>query len=272
MNNDRKIKGSLLTSTGRGMQMALLMLCSACFWGATLSLSAATGEVIPSDVKSTPTTPDGAKYLLKPGTLDACKSAVAAMKGKPCDIIFIGDSITQNWKDKGKTVWDKFYASRNALNFGVGGDNTQNVLWRLDNLDVKDLKPKVAVILIGTNNRSGAQGVADGVKAVVTKTRTIYPGAKVILVSIMPRGLTGKSERMAEIDAIIKTYADNKNVYYVDLFSLMPPVVTTTADGKQDHNFKGLSSDHLHPDVTGYQIWADAMEPLLAKLLAAGSE
>jgi len=216
------------------------------------------------------TTPDDTKYLATPGKLDACKKAVAAMKGKPCDIIFIGDSITQNWGGKGKTVWDKYYASRNALNFGVGGDQTQNVLWRLDNLDVKNLKPKVAVILIGTNNgHVTPQEVADGVKAVMTKTQALYPGVKIILVSIMPRGHA--NEQAMAADAILKKSEDKTNVYYLDLVPLMP-AVTTSADGKSESNWKGLGPDHLHPDVTGYQIWADAMEPLLSKLLATGSK
>jgi len=216
-------------------------------------------------------TPDNTRYLNNEGTakkLDACRKNVEAIKGKPCDMIFIGDSITAGWGQSGKTVWNKFYASRHPFNFGIGGDKTQNVLWRLDNLDLRDLKPKVAVILIGTNNiMNTSQEVADGVKAVLTKTQATFAGVKVILVSIMPSKRA--NDTMMAANAIIKGFADDQSVYFLDLVPLMPVVVNTTADGKSDTNWKGLGADRLHPVASGYQIWADAMEPILAKLLPA---
>ncbi|MDP9050251.1 MAG: hypothetical protein M3O31_05920 [Acidobacteriota bacterium] len=84
-------------------------------------------------------------------------------------------------------MWDKMYASRNALNFGVGADRTQHVLWRLDNMDVQDLRPKVTVLLIGTNNNvDPAADIAAGVHAVIDKLEAMYPMTKIILVSILP--------------------------------------------------------------------------------------
>ena len=216
------------------------------------------------------TTPDNTRYLNNPKMLAGCTAQVAAIKGKPCDIIFIGDSITAGWLGAGKAVWTKSYGTRNALDFGIGGDKTQNVLWRLDNMDVKDLKPKAAVILIGTNNTGNTpQEIADGVKAVITKTEATFAGVKIILVSIMPNKRA--NDKMMATDSIIKSYADGSTVYYLDLVPLMPPVTTTAPDGKTDTNWKGLSRDHLHPDASGYQIWADAMEPLVTKLLAGGA-
>jgi lysophospholipase L1-like esterase len=73
---------------------------------------------------------------------------------------------------------------------------------------------------------------------------------------------------MMSANAIIKNFADNQTVFWLDLVPLMPPVVTTTPDGKSDINWKGLGPDHLHPDASGYQLWSDAMEPLLSKLLS----
>jgi lysophospholipase L1-like esterase len=218
------------------------------------------------------TTPDNTRYLNKPDLLKPCTGRVAAFKGQPCDIIFIGDSITELWLRPGKEIWDKMYAPRHALDFGIGGDKTQNVLWRLENMDVKDLKPKVAVVLIGTNNgKNKAQEIADGVKAVLGKTQATFPGAKIILVSIMPskRGL----KLMNEVDAIIKDYADGKTIYWLDLVPLMSSIPYTTTDGKTGMTWKGIGTrDLLHPDADGYQIWSDAMEPLLSKLLAGDTK
>jgi lysophospholipase L1-like esterase len=211
------------------------------------------------------------RYKGKPGPWKALQARMAAIKGQPCDIIFIGDSITDRWLAPGKAVWDKYYAPRHALNFGVFADTTQNVLWRFDHVDLTGLHPKVAVILIGTNNtKDDPQQIADGVKAVIGRTQAAFPGIKTILVSIMPNQRA--EDKMMATDAIIKNFADNQTVYWLDLVPLMPPVTTTKPDGTTDQNWKGLGTDHLHPDASGYQLWADAMEPLLSQLLAGNAK
>jgi len=215
------------------------------------------------------TTPDNTRYLNDPSLLTRCAVQLATFNDKPCDIIFIGDSITANWLGPGKDIWEKDYAPRNALDFGIGGDKTQNVLWRLNNMDIQNLKPKVAVVLIGTNNMgNNPHEIADGIKAVLANTQEAFPGVKIILVSIMPNERA--NDKMMQVNSLIKNDADDSTVYYLDLVPLMPPVTTTAPDGKTNTNFKGLGPDHLHPDASGYQIWANAMEPILSKLLAGG--
>jgi lysophospholipase L1-like esterase len=204
-----------------------------------------------------PTVPDLTRYLNNPDLLKFCTAQVAAFNDRDADIIFIGDSITQGWRTRGEAVWQANFAPRKALDFGIGGDQTQHVLWRMDNYPIQRLHPKVAVVLIGTNNnKNTAPEIADGVKAVLTKTQTMYPGIKIILVSIMPRSKF--NDLMMAADAILKTYADDKTVFYLDLVPVMTPV---------GDNYLGLGPDHLHPDASGYQLWADAMLPLLNKLL-----
>ena len=211
---------------------------------------------------------DNTRYLNNPDLLTPCAAQVAAFNDKPCDIIFIGDSITQNWLGAGASVWQKNYAPRHALDFGIGGDKTQNVLWRLNNMDIQNLKPKVAVVLIGTNNTMNTpHEIADGIKAVLANTEAAFPGVKIILVSIMPNERA--NDKMMQVNSLIKGNADNESVYFLDLVPLMPAVTTPEPGGTVDTNWKGLSKDHLHPDASGYQIWADAMEPILSKLLAA---
>jgi lysophospholipase L1-like esterase len=215
------------------------------------------------------TAPDNTRYQNKPALLVGCQSRLSAQQGKPCDIIFIGDSITEGWVGAGRAIWEKSYAPRHALDFGVGGDKTQNVLWRLSNMDVQELKPKVAVILIGTNNLANdPHEIADGVNAVISNTEETFAGVKIILVSIMPN--VRANDKMMAADLLIRNFADDSTVFYLDLVPLMPPVASTDASGESVINYKGLGKDGLHPDASGYQIWADAMEPLLTKLLAGG--
>ena len=204
-----------------------------------------------------PTVPDLTRYLNRPDLLKFCTTQVAGFNHRDADILFLGDSITQGWRGKGEAVWQANFEQRNALDFGIGGDQTQHVLWRMDNYPIARLHPKVAVVLIGTNNwRNTAPEIAAGVKAVLAKTQTMFPGIKIILVSIMPR--SRYNDLMMATDTILKTYADDKTIYYLDLVPLMTPV---------GDNFKGLGPDHLHPDAAGYQLWADALLPLLNKLL-----
>ena len=218
-----------------------------------------------------PIVPDNVRFLKKPGPIKACIARIAALKGKQSDILFIGDSITERWLGPGKAIWDKQYAPLNALDFACSGDKTQNVLWRLDNLDIKSFQPKVAVILVGTNNTGNTpKDIAEGVKAVIARTQSLFPGAKIILVSIMPNQRA--QDTMMAVNKIICNFADDKSVFWLDLVPLMPPVTATTPDGKTDTNWKGLGTDHLHPDASGYQIWSDALAPLLAKLLPRNSK
>ena len=203
------------------------------------------------------TVPNAIRFLNNPDLLKFSTQQVAEFNGRDADMIFLGDSITQGWRGSGEQVWEANFVPRHALDFGIGGDQTQHVLWRMDNYPIQRLHPKVAVVLIGTNNtRNTAPEIANGVKAVLTKTQTMYPGIKIILVSIMPNKRA--NDLMMAANEILKTFADEKAVYYLDLVPLMTPV---------GDNWKGLSDDHLHPDAAGYQLWADAMMPLLDKLL-----
>ena len=205
------------------------------------------------------TVADGTRYLNRPDLLTFCTEQVAAFNGRDADILFIGDSIVSSWMspDRGLAVWNKYFANRNALNFGVSGDLTQHVLWRMEQYPIARLHPKVAVIMIGSNNTSNTPvQVAAGVEAVVEKTQSMWPNAKIILMSITP--FRHKNQLAIDTNAIIKNYADGKTVFWVDLFSVMVP---------EGDNWKGIGPDHTHPNAEGFQMWADVMLPVLNRLL-----
>src|ERR1017187_10140272 len=109
-----------------------------------------------------------------------------------CDIEFIGDSITQGWEGAGKNVWQEFYGQRKVINFGVGGDRTQHVLWRFEQGQLDGIKAKTAVVMIGTNNSNKDDNteadILEGVTAIVNQIRTRQPDTKIILLGIFPRG------------------------------------------------------------------------------------
>ena len=207
----------------------------------------------------TTTIPDDRNYAAHLDYQTSWEDYLATQKSHPVDVVFIGDSITQQWRwGNGRPVWRKFYADR-ALDFGEGSDTTQNAIWRLKNLDVKAFKPKAAVILIGTNNtRDTPEDIAAGVKAVIEATRETFKGVKVVLVSILPNQRA--NDRMMAANAILQTFADNQSVFYLDLAAKFTP---------EGDNWKGLQRDHLHLTTAGYEIWASELNPLLAKLAPA---
>jgi lysophospholipase L1-like esterase len=210
-----------------------------------------------AEIKIPTTMPDGIRYLNDPSPLVFCTKQVVQFNDRNADMIFIGDSITQNWLGPGKAVWEANFVPRNALDFGISSDRTQHVLWRLENYPLGHLHPKVGVVLIGTNNKGDTpEEIAAGVKAVLAKTQSLFPGIKIILVSIMPNWRA--NEKMMAANEILKTFADQKKVYYLDMVALMTPV---------GDSWKGLGPDRLHPDAAGYQLWTDAMLPLVDKLL-----
>ena len=178
----------------------------------------------------------------------------------------IGDSITQGWEKEGKAVWEKYYADRNAVNLGYGGDRTENVLWRLQHGEVDGINPKVAVLMIGTNNTGHRleqpQYTAIGIKTVLQELRTRLPDTKILLLGIFPREEKPDAEMRQinnRINDIIKTYADNQHIFYLNINDHF-----LADDGTLSRE---VMPDLLHLNESSYATWAKAMEPTLVKLI-----
>lgn len=190
---------------------------------------------------------------------------VQQAKAGGIDLLFMGDSITDFWRNRGKTVWEKSYGQRHAANFGISGDRTQHVLWRIENGELDGIDPRVIVLMIGTNN-SGSDSsdqIAEGVEKIVSEMRARCPKSKILLLAIFPRNRpTDTSEQLETIHQVnrqIAKLADGKMVTFLDINH-----VFLGSDGKVP---KEIMPDFLHPNEHGYQLWADAMEPTLEKIL-----
>jgi lysophospholipase L1-like esterase len=180
------------------------------------------------------------------------------------DLLFLGDSITAGWDGKnGKAVWERFYGPRHAANFGIGGDRTQHVLWRLDNGEIDGIKPGVAVLMIGTNNArtNSSDEIAEGIEAIVKKLREALPETKILLLAVFPRGEKPGPvrEKLAAVNQRIARLDDGKYVKYLDIGARF-----VNDDGTIS---KEIMPDYLHLSSRGYRIWADAMEPTLWSML-----
>ena len=196
-----------------------------------------------------------------------------AQKGD-IDVLFMGDSITDFWRREGaagvvnpptagKVVFDKYYGAMKVANFGISGDTTQGVLFRLRDGEGQGFQPKAIMLMIGTNNAGTASAaeIAEGVGAIVLEMRKDFPAAKILLLAIFPRGNPGDAARkvVADVNPIIAKLHDGKNVFYLDIGAKF-----LDAAGVLQSD---IMPDKLHPAEKGYEIWAEAVKEPLAELL-----
>lgn len=237
----------------RGLQKALILLLIASFcavFGVTSSCWAGDASITP---------------VPRPDDWWTARQAGIVEHVKPgnVDLLFIGDSITQGWEGAGKEVWARYYGNRNAVNMGIGGDQTQHVLWRLDNSNVESISPKGAVLMIGTNNWKDytAEEIGAGIVAIIDKIRTKLPNTKILVLAIFPRNEKPDDVRakLAAASAIAEKKADNQMVFFQDIgpLFLQPDGVLT----------REVMPDLLHLSPAAYETWAKAIEPTVASFL-----
>ena len=191
------------------------------------------------------------------------------------ELIFIGDSITHSFEEgSGAKVWKNYYSSRKPLNLGFGWDRTQNVLWRLQNGEFANQKPKMVVLEIGTNNLSGTANarqnttdeIAEGIKMICGLVLEKTPETHIVIMGVFPRAWAN-SYYMSEIRVLNKKlkdiYAGNPKIEVLDIFdSFIGP------DGQLKEGT--MLNDRTHPSEAGYQLWAEALEPVIVRQFKDG--
>jgi lysophospholipase L1-like esterase len=207
-------------------------------------------------------------------SLLAHQQLVQKAKQGGIDVYFVGDSITRRWGAADPQYlallenWKTNFFGWNAANFGWGGDRIENILWRLENGELDGVDPKVIVIQAGINNVGSDPGgpekvkdITQGLSALLGVCQAKAPAATVIMTAIFPR-----NDHMAVIPTInqinrnISRMADGKKVRYLNINDLL-----ADKDGKL---FPGMiGPDQLHPALKAYQVWADALKPILTEPL-----
>lgn len=192
------------------------------------------------------------------------------------DVLFLGDSITDMWRREGRAIWEAHFAALHAGNFGIDGDRTQHLLWRIQHGTLDGLSPKVVVLLIGTNNtgmekqapvpRNTTTEAIEGIKAVLGAIRAKLPNARILLLGILPRGEPDSPYRsqIGVINAALRDQADDQAIRFLDISS-----VFLCPDGSISRQ---IMPDLLHPNEAGYAIWAAALEKPLQEMLGAAPE
>jgi lysophospholipase L1-like esterase len=199
-------------------------------------------------------------------------------QAKP-ELIFLGDSITEDWERSGPPdwqdfapAWTRFYGDRHAVNLGFKGDTTANLLWRIRNGEVAGIAPKAAVVLIGANNLGrvhwSAEDTVAGIDAIIGELRTRLPQTKILLLAVLPSERSAWiTETTAQINQMLaERYKKDRAVSFLDLTALF------MRNGALN---KGLFFDPLltppdpplHPTAQGQALMARAMEPVVANML-----
>jgi lysophospholipase L1-like esterase len=191
------------------------------------------------------------------------------------EIVLIGDSITHFWGGEPKVgpirdskSWEMTFGRYRTLNLGFGWDRIQNVLWRLDHGELEGLSPRLIILNIGTNNLTGTPNarqntpaeIVEGIGEVIRRLRTFVPDVHIIQMGILPRGQMPNDEfrpLIAEVNWLLSLTAEERNVHYLDITpKMLQPDGTISAE---------IMNDFTHPTEKGYQIWAEALMPLLEK-------
>jgi len=187
------------------------------------------------------------------------------------DVYFIGDSITRRWGalDYPQFLehWKANFFGWNAANFGWGGDRIRNILWRLENGELDGVRPKVFVILAGTNDvgmdpggENEIAGITSGLKAVLDVCQRRVPDAVIVLTAIFPRNVNMAAVPVIErINRNLAGFADGRKVRFISINDQI-------AD-REGRLHDGMTVDRLHPTVKAYQIWADALKPIFTEIL-----
>lgn len=186
----------------------------------------------------------------------------------PVDVLFIGDSITEAWDKSGLKVWEDVFAPLNAANFGIGGDTTQNVLWRItEGKALEKVRPKVVILMIGTNNfglhHDSPEAVVRGVAAVVRTIRNQLPDSQVLLLDIFPRGERPDDKLRLQVAAANRQIASvgrgDERIRHLRIWDQFLEKEGTLSET--------IMPDRLHLSEAGYRIWADSMVPVLREML-----
>jgi lysophospholipase L1-like esterase len=203
----------------------------------------------------------------------AHQQLLAKARAGGIDLYFLGDSITRRWGCSDPQWhamlqnWNQNFFGWNAANFGWGADRIQNILWRIENGELDNVNPKVIVLLAGTNNVGNHEKPDDivaGYQALLAAIRAKAPDAEIIITAIFPRNdHPNMVPEIEQINAGLEKFADNKTIFFININEKL-----ADPNGKL---FPGMTVDKLHPTVKGYQIWADALRPLLTQLLGPRS-
>lgn len=242
--------------------ISVILACSVLFPAAAIGNP---NSLQPADI--------AAKKLMSNGQQDPKflrmhQSHVAIAKQGTAELVFIGDSITFQWSRKDNVgLFNQEFGKYNPVNFGIGTDRTQHVLWRVTNGAFDGIKPKVVVLMIGTNNNRSAtntpERIASGIEKIIDAIHSRSPDTKILLHAIFPRGAIEPNKKNEQVNALIANFEDGRRVHFMNINkAFLGPTGTVS---------RATMPDLLHLSTDGYRAWANAIRPKLQELFAGAA-
>ncbi len=203
----------------------------------------------------------------------------ALLHAGPVDLLWLGDSITQQFEEAGPEpwrdfapVWNRFYAPRHAVNLGFNGDATSHLLWRIEHGETDGMHPRLAIILIGANNFGHlhwpAGPTVQGIRTIVETLHRRLPGTKILLLSVLPsiRSAWVDQNTAATNQSLSQLYGAGSGVTFIDLTSLF---VSNGRVDPADFLDPHLTPPNLplHPTAQTQERMAEAIEPAVSRLM-----
>ncbi|KAJ6636464.1 Platelet-activating factor acetylhydrolase IB subunit alpha2 [Pseudolycoriella hygida] len=183
------------------------------------------------------------------------------VNGSNIAVLFYGDSITRRWQTDGLPVYNEFYVPLGTADYGVGGDSTQHVLWRIMNGEVDNIRPRVCVLKIGTNNIGSFNEfeIARGISAIIVQLTARLPTTRILLVGVLPRNNATMTEVTENINRYVSIFDNGDSIRFLNMV---------------DHFYTGNGSfsqelyldDLLHLSPAGYVKWHEVMWPLFNEM------
>ncbi|MCP8897923.1 GDSL-type esterase/lipase family protein [Gilvimarinus xylanilyticus] len=233
-----------------------------------LSLATVTGffsvfaSAAPLSVQPVPRTQQF-DWMSVSGWYERHAADVALAEQGEARIVFLGDSITEGWDH---TIWQEHFAPLDAVNFAIGGDLTQNMLWRFEHGNVEKLDPELVVLMAGVNNylhnQASPEDTFAGVQQLLSQALAAYPNAHVILQAVLPFGEqpnTTERQWVKDTNRQLQTLAAHERVDFYDFGELF-----LQDDGRISNEIMG---DYLHPNAKGYGIWVKSLLPVVKSAL-----
>ena len=211
------------------------------------------------------------KFWAEQRFLDRHEEIMGLKEQGPFELVLLGDSITDFWRSAPE-IWNAYFGKYRPANFGVSGDSTQHVIWRIEHGAFDGLSVKVVVLLLGTNNTAGhtAVQIAAGNRRIIDLLQEKIPGVKILLMGVWPRGGRHmpdnryddgmvRNEIIRGLNKIMSAWDNGSTVRYLDI----------GANFRDEHGKlrSDLLPDMLHPNEEGYRVWAEAIQPLLAEMM-----
>lgn len=188
--------------------------------------------------------------------------------GRSINAMFYGDSITQGWNNQGSATFKALFEPHGVVNYGIPGDRTEHILWRVQSDEVtRKMNPVMCVINIGTNNIGLGNPVPDialGITFNVLELRKRLPQMKILLLGILPRNNEGMTRIGQSVNQIIKLLDNGETVRYLDMSEQF-------YSGNGQFVTELYTSDLIHLSEAGYRKWASVMSPLVNEMLGFSS-